>query len=155
MAQAWVNISECARMYGRDRKWVYNRIKKHNITTEKLQGSTERRFQIVDFIAHCGEPEQNGAPDSTGQHTQTAQGSTSDDTTEIALMRQEIQFLNQRITELKADRAERQARETQWNDERRQLQATIDRTTLALPKPNQRGIVQRVMGWWQGPAKSL
>ena len=150
MAQAWVNISECARMYGRDRKWVYNRIKKHNITTEKLHGSTERRFQIVDFIAHCGEPEQNGAPDSTGQHTQTAQGSTSDDTIEIALMRQEIQFLNQRITELNADRAERQARETQWNDERRQLQAIIDRTALALPNPNDQGVFHRLAQWVAG-----
>ena len=43
MAQ-WVNISECARLYGRSRKWVDNRIKKHNMGTEKSVDGNEKRF---------------------------------------------------------------------------------------------------------------
>ena len=138
MAQsAWVSISECARLYGRDRKWVYNRIKKYNISTETAQDSNQRRLQLVDFIAHCGEPANNGTPNGTGQDTETAQNSTPDSTpdtaTEIALLRQENAFLTQRVTELEVDKDERKVREER-------LQGIIERQTLALPKP-------RLMGW--------
>ena len=131
MAQsAWVSISECARLYGRDRKWVYNRVKKYNISTETAQDSNQRRLQLVDFIAHCGEPANNGTPDGTGQHSETAQDSTA---TEIALLRQENAFLTKRVTELEVDKDERKVREER-------LQGIIERQTLALPKP-------RLMGW--------
>ena len=39
-----VNISQCARMYGKDRRWVYNRLKKHGISTQRGQG--EHRTQV-------------------------------------------------------------------------------------------------------------
>ena len=42
MAQQ-VNISQCARMYGKDRRWVYNRIKQHGISTQR---AGEHRTQV-------------------------------------------------------------------------------------------------------------
>ena len=156
MAQ-WVNISQCARMYERSRKWVDNRIKKHNISTEKAADSTEKRFQLVDFISHCGEPENNGttAPHNGSEQSSTVQNgekeqvrtpSSAGDSTamETALLKQENAFLKQRIAQLEVLDAERV-----------RLLSIIERQTLALPKPNQRGIVQRVMGWWQGQSKNL
>ena len=158
MAQ-WVNVSECARLYGRSRKWVDNRVKKHNISTEKSVDGQEKRFQLVDFIAQCGEPQSNGTPDGTVQHNGSEQDSTpknsekeqvsihqSGDSTamETALLKQENAFLKQRIAQLEV-----------LDAERIRLLSIIERQTLALPKPNQRGIVQRVIGWWQGPAKNL
>ena len=138
MAQsAWVSISECARLYGRDRKWVYNRIKKYNITTEKETDSNQRRFQLVDFIAHCGEPPSNGAPDGTGQPTQSAQDSTPESTVvENALLKQEVEFLTRQVQQLERDRDERKVREER-------LQGIVERQTLALPKPAS----QRFAGW--------
>ena len=157
MAQ-WINISQCARMYGRSRKWVDNRVKKHNISTEKSVDGQEKRFQLVDFISHCGEPQNNGTPTGTAQHNGSEQDSTvkngekeqvgtpasAGDSTEMALLKQENAFLKQRIAQLEV-----------LDAERIRLLSIIERQTLALPKPNQRGIVQRVMGWWQGPAKNL
>ena len=159
MAQ-WVNVSECARLYGRSRKWVDNRIKKHNITTEKSADGNEKRIQIVDFIAQCGEPENNGTQNGTapnngseqnsavknGEKEQVSTPSSAGDSTamETALLKQENAFLKQRIAQLEV-----------LDAERIRLLSIIERQTLALPKPNQRGIVQRVMEWWQGPANNL
>ena len=138
MAQsAWVSISECARLYSRDRKWVYNRIKKYNIGTEMEADGNRRRLQLVDFIAHCGEPPSNGTPDGTDQHTQPAQDSTPDTATEMALLRQENAFLARRVQELEGDRDERKMREER-------LAGIIERQTLALPKPAR----QRFVDWW-------
>ena len=114
MAQ-WVNVSECARLYGRSRKWVDNRIKKYNISTEKSAEGNEKRLQIVDFIAQCGEPENNSTPTGTAQHNGSEQSSTvqngekeqvrtpspAGDSTamETALLKQENAFLKQRIAQ--------------------------------------------------------
>ena len=137
-AQAWLSISECARLYDRDRKWVYNRIKKYSIGTETAQDSNQRRLQLVDFIAHCGEPPNNGTPDGTGRHSETAQDSTPDGTaTEMALLRQENAFLARRVQELEGDRDERKVREDR-------LAGIIERQTLTLPKPAR----QRFVDWW-------
>ena len=122
MAQ-WVNISECARLYGRSRKWVDNRIKKHNIGTEKSVDGNEKRFQLVDFIAQCGEPDNNGTAIGTAPHNGSEHGSTpspGDNTViETALLRQENQLLHRRIEELESERA--------------QMQEIIETRLLALP----------------------
>ena len=144
-----VNISQCARMYGKDRRWVYNRIKQHGISTQQGGGNTGRRFQLKDFIAHEGEPLHNkSAHNDTQQHNQSAQDDTTSNTNEIAVLRQENQHLLRVIEELRGDRDLQRQRET-W------LQGIIDRQLPPLKTPNQRGIVQRVMGWWQGPANNL
>lgn len=128
MAQQWINISECARLYGRSRKWVHARLDKYPITTEKSPGDTsERRFQLVDFIAHCGEPESNGTPPNMGKE--------QDRTSETALLNQKIDFLEKRIAELEQDRAERQSRELRWEEKETRYQGIIERQTLALPEP--------------------
>ena len=139
MAQ-WVNISQCARMYGRSRKWVDNRIKKHNISTEKAADSTEKRFQLVDFIAQCGEPDNNGTAIGTAPHNGSEQGSTPHGTPEIAVLRREIEHLLRVIEELRADRDLQRHRET-W------LQGIIDRQLPALRKPDDRGVIQRFFDW--------
>ena len=140
MAKQWINISECARLYGRSRKWVHARLDKYPITTEKSPGDTsERRFQLVDFIAHCGEPESNGTPPNMGKE--------QDRTSEAALLNQKIEFLEKRIAELEQDRAERQSREARWDDERSRLEGIIERQTYTLPSPERRGLVARFFNW--------
>ena len=60
-----VNISECARLYGKDRRWVYNRIKQHGISTQQGGGNTgrhnkesaglrRRTTQVGGFPRNCG-----------------------------------------------------------------------------------------------------
>ena len=139
-------MAEVARLYDKSWKWVQNQVKKHNISTEKR--GNQRVLRLVDFIAQMGEPPTNGTNESNGSHNDQAETVTTDSQVEAALLKQENQFLRRRIEELEADRSD-------WKAERSKLQGIIERQTLALPKPNQRGIVQRVMGWWQGPAKTL
>ena len=154
----WVNVSECARMYGRSRKWVDNRLQKHNISTEQPADSTEKRFQLVDFISHCGEPENNGTPKSTGSHNGSEQSSTPQNdkkeqvstptpgdssAIETALLRQENASLTKRITELEGFLALQQEREA-W------MQGLIDRQLPALPKPKAGSVLQSFIGWCQG-----
>ena len=59
---------------------------------------------------------------------------------ETELLKQENGFLRRRVEELEADRAERKQREER-------LQGIIDRQTLALPKPEERGVFSRLLGW--------
>ena len=125
-----MSISECADLYGKSRKWVYNKIAKHSIGTEKPIDGQTRRLQLVDFIAYCGEPESNG----TSPHTETAQDSTP----AAAVLKQENALLRRRIAELEADRSERQVREDR-------LHSIIERQTLALPPaPSPRGVFSRL-----------
>ena len=132
-----VNISECARLYGKDRRWVYNRIKRHGISTENGGGNTGRRLKLQEFIAHCGEPLHTN---DTQQHNQSAQDDTPSSTTEIAVLRREIQYLRRGIEELRAFLAVQQQRE-EW------LQGIIDRQLPALHKPDDRGVKERFFDW--------
>lgn len=142
----WINISEAARLYGKDRKWVYDQIKQYGLGTKKV--GDRRLVQLVDLIAHRGEPQQ-GAPPTSETHTNSSQKITPDHTPETELIQQENQFLHQRIDELKADQAERQAREIQWESERARLQSIIERQTYALPKPQSEGVFSRFIQWVQ------
>ena len=132
----WISISEAAQIYGKSRKWVYDQIKRYQIGTEKTENRT--RLRLVDLIAHRGEP-QNGAPSNSAPHTEKAQKITP----ETELLKQENQFLHHRIEELEADKAERQAREAHWIDERTRLQGIIERQTHALQKPQSEGVFSR------------
>ena len=150
----WINVSEAARIYGKSRKWVYDQIKRYQIGTEKTENQT--RLRLVDLIAHRGEP-QNGAPGNTETHTEQSQKITPEiiphtqySTPETELLKQENQFLRRRIEELEADKAERQVREAQWNDERPRLQGIIERQTYALPKPQSGRGLYRFVQWVQG-----
>ncbi len=138
----WVSISECARLYGRHRKWVYDQIKRYGIETHKEGNRT--RLRLVDLIQHRGEP-QNGAPAHNETHTEESQKITP----EREMLRQENQFLQKRIEELEADRSERQAREARWDDERSRLEGIIERQTYALPSPDQKqGTLSRFLHWF-------
>ena len=135
----WVSISECARLYGRHRKWVYDQIKRYGIETHKEGNRT--RLRLVDLIQHRGEP-QNGAPAHNETHTEESQKITPEltrePTPEREMLRQENQFLQKRIEELEADRSERQAREDR-------LHNIIERQVLALPPaPSPRGVFSRL-----------
>ena len=124
-----MSISEIAALYGKSRKWVYNKIDKHNIGTEKPIDGQARRLQLVDFISHCGEP--NG----TDPHTEA-----QDSTHASFVLSQENDALRRRIDELEADRAERRLREER-------LHVIIDRQALALPPaPEPRGVLRRLRG---------
>ena len=134
----WVSISECARLYGRHRKWVYDQIKRYGIETHKEGNRT--RLRLVDLIQHRGEP-QNGAPAHNETHTEETQKITPEvaenRTLETELIKQENGFLRRRVEELEADRAD-------WKSERSRLQGIIERQTLALPSPERRGWVARL-----------
>ena len=147
----WVSISECARLYGRHRKWVYDQIKRYGIETHKEGNRT--RLRLVDLIQHRGEP-QNGAPAHNETHTEESQKITPEltrePTPEREMLRQENQFLQKRIEELEADRSERQAREARWEEERSRLEGIIERQTYALPKPQSEGVFHRFVQWVQG-----
>ena len=138
----WVSISECARVYGKHRKWVYDQIKRYEIETRKENNRTCLR--LVDLIAHRGEP-QNGAHTNSATHTEKSQKITpaltppSDKPTgETELLKQENKFLQDRIAELEADREERRRHEER-------LQGIIDRQALALPKPEEKGLWSRFL----------
>lgn len=146
----WITISECARLYGKSRKWVYGQIEWYNIETQKMNNRT--RFRLADLIASRGEPSQNGAPTHSVPQTQNSQKITPALTPnnspknryETELLRQENEFLRGRIKELEAYRAERRAREARWQEERTRLQRIIKSQPLALPKPETRGVFTRL-----------
>ena len=137
----WVSISEAARLYGKSRKWVSNQISTYDIETQKEGNQT--RFRLVDFIAHRGEPQGDGTT-PTASPTQKSQKVAPEVaqnlTLETELLKQENQFLRRCIDELEVDREERKHREER-------LQGIIERQTLALPKPEGRGVFSRLVGW--------
>ena len=133
----WVSISEASRLYGKSRKWVSNQISAYDIETQKQGNQT--RFRLVDLIAHRGEPEGNGTP-PTASHTEQSQKVAPEVTVETELIKQENGFLRRRVEELEADRAD-------WKAERSKLQGIIERQTLALPSPDRRGLIARVVQW--------
>ena len=96
-------------------------------------------MKLQEFIAHCGEPLHNkGAHNDTQPHNQSAQ----DDTTEIAVLRREIEHLLRVIEELRADRDLQRHRET-W------LQGIIDKgfTSGLTSEPDDRDVIQRFFDW--------
>ena len=143
----WINVSECARLYGKDRKWVYDQIKRYEIETRKE--NNRKILRLVDLIQHRGEP-QNGAPAHNETHIEESQKITPEltrePTPEREMLRQENQFLQKRIEELEADRSERQAREARWDDERARLEGIIERQTYALPPASsEKGVFSRLL----------
>ena len=131
----WISVSEAARLYGKSRKWVYDQLKQYGLETQKEGNRT--RLRLVDLIQHRGEP-QAGAPGDSVNHTEDSQKITPEKTPESELLKQENQFLKEKIGELEADREERRRREER-------LQGIIDRQTLALPKPEERGLLSRLL----------
>ena len=126
----WVSISEAARLYGKSRKWVSNQISTYEIETQKHGNRT--RFRLVDLVAQRGEPEGNGTR-ATASPTEQSQKVTPEVTVETELIKQENGFLRRRVEELEADRSK--------------LQGIIERQTLALPSPDRRGLIARVVQW--------
>ena len=140
----WVSISEAARLYGKSRKWVSNQVSAYDIETQKHGNQT--RFRLVDLVAQRGEPEGNGTR-PTESPTEQSQKVAPEVTGETELLKQENQFLKDKIVELETDRSERQAREARWEDERARLEGIIERQTYALPKPEEPGALSRFVQW--------
>ena len=131
----WINISQAARLYSKDRKWVSNQLQRYNIETRKEGNQTQ--FRLTDLIQHRGEPPGNGTS-PTRTPTEKSQKVAPEITPETELLRQENQFLRERIGELEADREERRRREERF-------QGIIDRQALALPKPEDKGLFSRLL----------
>ena len=131
----WISVSQAARLYGKSRKWVSNQISAYGIETQKHGNQT--RFRLTDLIAQKGEPDGNGTTpgETPGKKSQKV---APEITQETELLKQENQFLRDRIGELEADREERRRREER-------LQGIIDRQTLALPKPEEKGLWSRFL----------
>lgn len=132
----WHSMAEVARLYGKSWKWVQNQVKRYNIGTEKR--GNQRVLRLVDFIAQMGEPPVNGTGAADGSHTDQSETVTAESQIETALLKQENTFLRRRIEDLEADRAD-------WKAERSKLQGIIERQTLALPKPEEKGLWSRFL----------
>ena len=128
----WISISEASRLYQKDRKWVSNQISAYDLETRKV--GNQKQLRLTDLIQHRGEPDGNGTA-RTGTPTEKSQKVAPTPTHETELLRQENEFLRRRIDELEADQVERKEREA-WL-----------RQTLALPAPERRGWVVRLVDW--------
>ena len=140
----WVSISEAAKLYSKSRKWVYDQIERYGLETQKEGNRT--RLRLVDLIAQRGEP-QGSVLDNSVTHTTESQKITPPSAPETELLKQENQFLKEKIGDLEADKAERQAREARWEDERARLEGIIERQTYALPTPDESGALARFVQW--------
>ncbi len=110
---------------------AYDQIQRYQIGIEKIENRT--RLRLVDLIAHRGEPSHNGAPTHTENSQKITPSFTADPTLDTELLKQENQFLYQRILELEADRMERQAREARWDAERARLKGIIRKGGIFAP----------------------
>ena len=129
----WVSISEASRLYQKDRKWVSNQINAYNLETRKR--GNQKQLRLTDMIQHRGEPDGNGTAPN-GSPTEKSQKVAP----EIAQMETENRFLRERIAVLEVDQAERKKRQA-W------LEGIIERQTFALPSPERRGLVARLVDW--------
>ena len=104
----WISISQASRLYQKDRKWVSNQINAYGLETRKR--GNQKQLRLTDLIQHRGEPDGNGTA-RTGTPTEKSQKVAPTPTHETEMLKQENQFLRERIGELEADREEKRRRE--------------------------------------------
>lgn len=120
-----VSISEAARMYGKSRKWVYDQIKKHGIIAEKSIDGNVRCFQLVDLIAHRGEPKNNGsAPTGTGNSVEV-RTITPESTVSTVVFSEKIKLLEQQAEALHQDKEELKQRLREEREEHQQREGRL------------------------------
>jgi len=169
MAEAGkVSISEAARMYDKSRKWVYDQLKKHNISTEKEKDGNERTFPLVDLIAHKGEPKNNGTAPTEECNTVEVRTSTPIGTygtpffpEKINLLEEQIEALREDKEELKQrlkeERGEARRREEDLREERGRLLGIVEKQAYLLedkrktsgehqPNPNPK-VIRELQAW--------
>ena len=94
----WVSISECTRLYGKSRKWVYDQVNRYGITTKTSDTDNKVLLQLADMIAYRGEPPSSGTLTTVQNHIQESRIITPQSTpAETALLEQEIWFLRDHI----------------------------------------------------------
>jgi len=125
---AKVNISEAARMFGKDRKTIHEAIARRSISTERTKSGT--LVQLTDLIEVYGEPKNK--PTGRGGVV-TPQETTPPPT---PFYEEKVRFLEKRIGELEEDREERRERE-------KELREIIKNQTLLLPKPESQPIPEQ------------
>ena len=128
----WISISEASRLYGKDRKWVSNQINAYNLETRKR--GNQKQLRLTDLIQHRGEPPGNGTSPN-GNPTQKSETVSDEVSPKSAELETEIRYLKERVVFLEADIAERKEREA-WL-----------RGQVALPAPERRGWVVRLVDW--------
>ena len=131
----WVSISECARLYGRHRKWVSDQIERYNIETRKV--GNQKQLRLTDMIQHRGEP-QGDETARNANHREESQIIADAVSPKNGELETEIRYLKDRVAFLEADIAERKEREA-WL-----------RGQVALPAPERIGWAARLRDWWQG-----
>ena len=130
----WVSISEAARLYQKDRKWVSNQINAYNLETRKR--GNQKQLRLTDLISHRGEPDGNGTSPN-GSPTKKSETVPDEVSHEIPQFETEIRYLKERVAFLEADIAERKEREA-WL-----------RGQVALPAPEQNCWTARLRDWWR------
>ena len=128
----WISISEASRLYQKDRKWVSNQINAYNLETRKR--GNQKQLRLTDLIQHRGEPPGNGTSPN-GNPTQKSETVSDEVSPKSAELETEIRYLKERVVFLEADIAERKEREA-WL-----------RGQVALPAPERRGWVVRLVDW--------
>ncbi len=138
-----VSISQAARMYEKSRKSIYRILERHSISKNKGQKG-ETLIQIVDLIAHLGEPVNDGTLDTVGNgNTRERAGTPISTPFNIAFLRQENEFLMKENQRLEDDIRERKSREEKLEAEKTELREIIKNQTLLLPKPESQPIPEQ------------
>ena len=126
MAEAGkVSISEAARMYDKSRKWVYDQLKKHNISTEKEKDGNERTFPLVDLIAYKGEPKNNGTAPTEERNTAEVRTFTPAGTHGTPFFTEKINLLEEQIEALREDKEELKQRLKEEREEARRREEDL------------------------------
>jgi len=138
-----VSISQAARMYEKSRKSIYRILERHSISKNKGQKG-ETLIQIVDLIAHLGEPVNDGTLDTAGNgNTRERAGTPISTPFNIAFLRQENEFLMKENQRLEDDIRERKSREEKLEAEKTELRKIIQSQTALLPKPENQPVARQ------------
>ena len=130
----WVSISECARLYGRHRKWVSDQIERYNIETRKV--GNQKQLRLTDMIQHRGEPQ-------------------GDETARNANHREESQIIADAVSpkngelETEIRYLKRAGRVPRGRHSRAQRTGAWLRGQVALPAPERNGWTARLRDWWR------
>lgn len=138
-AHGKISVSEVARLYGKDRKLVYNLIKEHGIGVEKQQKPKRTLVRLTDIIQYWSEPENLVTPTVTRR----SMGGSREFTPDITpIFEQQISDLRKRVEELvkerDREREEYQEREEYLRHEKGELLSIVKQQGLLLEDKRER-----------------
>ena len=145
-----VSISEVARLYGKDRKLVYNLIKENDIGIEKQQKPKRTLVQLTDIIQYWGEPENLVTPTITRKSMGKSREFTPNITSiferqtkvlerENETLREDKKELKQQLREEREERREREKQLVKIIEQQHQLMLEDKREKILLQIIREKG----------------